>query len=99
MKNSEPERHAHGPADASCREVFERLSEYLDGELTPADCAHIDGHIRDCPPCVAFLASLRSCIRASHDVLAEQAASRPLPEDVREKLKAAWQAALQRRGE
>ena len=98
MKNSEPERHAHGPADATCVEVFERLSEYLDGELTPADCAHIEEHIRDCPPCVAFLESLRSCISASHSLLAEQAASRPLPADVREKLAAAWQAALQRRG-
>jgi anti-sigma factor RsiW len=79
-------------------EVFERLSEYLDGELTPADCAHIEEHIRDCPPCVAFLESLRSCIRASHSLLAEHPASRPLPEDVCEKLKAAWQAALQRLG-
>jgi len=97
MKNSESERHPHGPADASCVEVFERLSEYLDGELTPADCAHIEEHIRDCPPCVAFLESLRSCIRASHSLLAEPAASRPLPADVREKLEAAWQAALRRR--
>ena len=98
MKNSEPVRPAHDPADASCVEVFEHLSEYLDGELTPADCAHIEEHIRDCPPCVAFLESLRSCIRASHSLLAEQAASRPLPADVWEKLEAAWQAALQRRG-
>jgi anti-sigma factor RsiW len=98
MKNSEPERHAHGPADATCVEVFERLSEYLDGELTPADCAHIEEHIRDCPPCVAFLESLRSCISVSHSLLAEQPASRPLPKQVRQKLKDAWQAALQRRG-
>ena len=98
MKNSESERQRHGPADASCVEVFERLSEYLDGELTPADCAHIEEHIRDCPPCVAFLESLRSCIRASHGLLAEQPASGPLPEGVREKLEAAWQAALRRRG-
>ena len=98
MKNSEPVRPAHDPADASCVEVFEHLSEYLDGELTPADCAHIEEHIRDCPPCVAFLESLRSCIRASHSLLAEQPASQPLPDAVREKLEAAWQAALQRRG-
>lgn len=98
MNNSEPERHMHGPADASCREVFERLSEYLDGELTPADCAHIEEHIRDCAPCVAFLDSLKGCIRASHGLRAEQETSQPLPADVREKLRAAWQAAVQRRG-
>jgi predicted anti-sigma-YlaC factor YlaD len=98
MKNSEPQRPAHGPADAACREVFERLSEFLDGELTPADCAHIEEHIRDCAPCVAFLDSLKSCIRAAHGLGAGQTASRPLPADVQEKLRAAWQAALQRRG-
>jgi len=94
----EPELHRHGPADPACLEVFERLSEYLDQELTPADCAHIEEHIRDCPPCVAFLESLKACVRASHDFLQEQPPPRPLPEDVREKLAAAWQAALLRRG-
>ncbi len=98
MRDSEPERHRHGPTEASCREVFERLSEYLDGELTPADCAHIEEHIRGCEPCVAFLESLKSCIRASHGLSAGQAASRPLPPDVQVKLRAAWQAAVQRRG-
>ena len=93
----EPESHRHGPADPACREVFEHLSEFLDQELPPADCAHIEEHIRDCPPCIEFLESLKTCVRASHELLKEDAPPRPLPEDVREKLVAAWQAALRRR--
>lgn len=98
MKEEEMNPHRHGSADPACLEVFERLSEYLDHELTPADCAHIEEHIHDCPPCIAFLESLKSCVKASHDLLQRQPAPTPLPEDVREKLAAAWQAALQRRG-
>ena len=98
MKSPASEGRRHSPADPSCLEVFERLSEYLDHELTPADCAHIEEHIRDCPPCVAFLESLKGCIEASHHLMAEEPAARPLPADVRARLEAAWQAALRRRG-
>jgi anti-sigma factor RsiW len=42
--------------------MLERLSEYLDGELDPASCAEIEGHLHDCEPCVAFLRSLRATV-------------------------------------
>ena len=95
-----PVKHEHGPADPlppeACLEIFERLSEYLDGELSPQDCAHIQEHIRDCEPCVAFVESLKTSIRASRE-LRSQETVRELPESTREKLKAAWRAALERR--
>lgn len=93
-------KHQHGPAGShppeECLEVFEKLSEYLDGELSPADCAEIQEHIRDCQPCVAFVESLKTSISASNQLRPCEPAHE-LPEAVREKLKAAWQAALQRR--
>jgi len=95
-----PVKHEHGPADPlppeACLEIFERLSEYLDGELSPQDCAHIQEHIRDCEPCIAFVESLKTSIRASRK-LRSQETVRELPESTREKLKAAWRAALERR--
>jgi anti-sigma factor RsiW len=93
-------KHEHDPAaplpPEACLEVFERLSEYLDGELSPADCAQIEEHIQDCEPCVAFLESLKTSIRAVREFHPHEPV-RELPAEVREKLQAAWKAALQRR--
>lgn len=86
----------HSPADPACIEVFEKLSEYLDGELSPQECAEIQEHIQDCEPCVAFVESLKTSIRASRDLRPQQPAQ-ALPEATKDKLKAAWKAALLRR--
>ena len=45
-----------------CQELFSRLSEYLDGELDAGICSEIDSHLGDCPPCVAFMESLRRTV-------------------------------------
>jgi anti-sigma factor RsiW len=89
-------KHEHSSADPACLEVFEKLSEFLDGELSTQDCAEIQEHIRDCAPCVAFVKSLKTSIQASHELRPHEPVQE-LPEAVRERLKAAWQAALQRR--
>ena len=69
--------HEHG--SASCREMLERLSEYLDGELGEPGCAEIEGHLHDCEPCVRFLQSLRATV--AHVGSLKRAA---LPEEVRQ---------------
>lgn len=46
----------------NCREMFERLSEYIDGELDPKLCDCFDGHLQDCEPCQAFIATLRKTV-------------------------------------
>ncbi len=66
---------------SGCKELFARLSEYLDGELDPEFCSRLEGHIEDCPPCVAFLESLRRTVEAARDLPA-----RELPEDLKKKL-------------
>lgn len=45
-----------------CREVFGNLSEYLDGELPPADCERMRNHMDACPACVAFIEDLKRAI-------------------------------------
>src|SRR5262245_6369060 len=38
---------------------IDRLSEYLDGELKPADRERLEGHLTSCATCTAALADLR----------------------------------------
>jgi anti-sigma factor RsiW len=73
----------HGAAE-SCMEIFARLSEYLDDELDDGPCARIEGHLGDCPPCQAFLESLRRTVG-----WVEAQDRPPLPEEVRRRLREA----------
>lgn len=38
--------------ETDCREVLDRVYEYLDGEMTPDDCAQIRQHLQECGPCL-----------------------------------------------
>lgn len=70
----------HGSGE-SCREMFARLSEYIDGELPDDLCARIERHMGDCTPCERFLESLRRTVR-----LVESDPAETLPDDVRREL-------------
>jgi len=51
--------HAHeGTGQATCREMAEWVSEYVDGELAASLREAIDRHCGDCPPCEAFVRTL-----------------------------------------
>jgi len=43
----------------TCRELFERLSEYVDGELSQEICEEIRKHLDGCDPCVNFAKTLK----------------------------------------
>ncbi len=64
-----------------CRELFARLSEFLDGELTAELCRELQQHLEGCAPCEAFAHTLRQTVE-----LCRQLPSRPLPEDVKREL-------------
>ena len=49
--------------EKDCQAIFAMLSEYLDGQLPPATCEELERHIRDCPPCVEFLDSLKKSVK------------------------------------
>lgn len=89
-------KHEHSGKDPACLEIFARLSEYLDGELPPEDCAGIEAHIADCPPCVEFLKDLRRSVEASHGFRVPAAPS-PVDSELRNRLSKAWKEALARR--
>jgi anti-sigma factor RsiW len=76
-------RHVHGGPE--CVALFARLSEYLDGELDPAACTGIEGHMADCERCREFLESLRRAVAhvASMD-------SPELPENLKNEILSAY---------
>jgi anti-sigma factor RsiW len=73
----------------TCRQLFERLSEFLDGELSEDACQRVRAHLGECAPCRTFFRTLEQTVR-----LCEQLPSAPLPDDVRrdlqERLRAEW---------
>jgi RNA polymerase sigma-70 factor, ECF subfamily len=83
--------------DPECQDIFARLSEYLDGELSPEEAAHFEAHIAACPPCVEFVESLKKSIDAAHH-FHSPCAPEHVPAEVAERLKKAWAASLARRG-
>jgi anti-sigma factor RsiW len=78
---------------SECKEIFARLSEYLDQELPDDVCHEIDSHIAGCPPCVEFVESLRKSIDLCHKARSMDTPG-PLPEDARARLLEAYQKAL-----
>jgi anti-sigma factor (TIGR02949 family) len=76
MGGNEPEG-----AMPECREMFERLSDYLDGDLPLDVCERYARHIEGCSPCVRFVESLRRAVR-----LVERSPELKLPEDLRDEI-------------
>jgi len=77
--------HSHGPGSIACREIFERLSEYLDAELPPDLCERIELHMAGCAPCEEFLESLRRTVRLVAEVDAPT-----MPAELHEAVKQAY---------
>jgi anti-sigma factor RsiW len=61
----------------TCRELFERLSEYVDGELSQEICQEIQRHMEGCDPCVAFAKTLKKTAD-----LCRRLPSQPIPPEV-----------------
>ena len=40
------------PHETDCREVLDRVYEYLDGEMTNHDLVKIKQHLEECGPCL-----------------------------------------------
>jgi RNA polymerase sigma-70 factor (ECF subfamily) len=77
-------------ADPHCKQIFAMLSEYLDGELPPKNCRELARHLKGCPPCIAYLESLKTTVEACRKYRAPRA---PAPS---EQVKAALLAAVRK---
>ncbi len=57
--------HTHD--GSNCRELLERLSLYIDGELDARQRRAIVAHLRRCPCCEEFAESLRRTVQLCHE--------------------------------
>lgn len=55
-------QQAHRHSKAGCLKILQRLSAYLDDELTTDVCKEVRAHMGACPKCEVFLDSLRQTI-------------------------------------
>jgi len=60
VKRNTPAGHRH--SKAGCVKILQRLSAYLDDELTTEVCKEVRAHVGACPKCELFLDSLRQTI-------------------------------------
>jgi len=73
-----------------CQQISARLSEYLDGELPAKNCRQLERHLKDCPPCIAYLESLKTTVEACRRYKVGRIPTPP------KEVKAALRAAAQR---
>lgn len=67
----------------NCKEVVDLLSDYLANELPEEDVAGIRAHLRGCANCTSFLDSLKTTVRLTHHVNADE-----VPPEVVDRLQA-----------
>lgn len=93
MKENETSRSAHNHGmSMTCRELFERLSEYVDGELSQEICEEVRRHMEGCEPCVAFAKTLKKTAE-----LCRRLPSQPIPLEVAAGLRAVLAGHLSKR--
>jgi anti-sigma factor RsiW len=77
----------------TCRELVERLSDYIDGVLPPALVAEVEGHVATCHGCHVVLDTTQCTI-----LLARAARTTALGADRKRVLLAKLEAACKARG-
>jgi anti-sigma factor RsiW len=67
----------------TCRELAELLIDFVSGELPPEHRAHIERHLKGCPPCVAYVETYQITIQ-----LTRRLPCAPLPPELEKRLRA-----------
>jgi len=70
----------------NCRELVEKLIEFLDGELTAQEMQSIREHLGECQPCVSYVRTYELTIQ-----ITRRLPPTPPPEKLLERLRAAVQ--------
>jgi anti-sigma factor RsiW len=66
----------------TCHTFIDFLLEYLNGELPPEEQAEFEGHLAECPWCVAYLQNYRETIRLGRQAFADEPVPADCPEDL-----------------
>ena len=73
--------HQHGPGEPTCRQVFELLSDFVDGELSTAARESLARHLGACPPCEEFLKTFQTARSLCRESLLEK-----MPAELKDRL-------------
>jgi len=74
------DKHDH----SHCIKMFEKLSEYIDGELDQATCEELERHAENCIPCKICLMTLKRTVKLCKGIESEE----PVPETLSDRMKA-----------
>lgn len=66
-----------------CKEILEKLGEFIDGDLDPQLCRELEKHMEDCHPCLIFVNTLKQTL-----TLYKYASGEPMPKEVHLRLHA-----------
>ncbi len=66
-----------------CKEIFEKLGDYIERDLDDHLCDEIEDHIKDCEPCIAFINTLKKTVEIFQRSVPEED---EIPEPVSENL-------------
>ena len=72
-----------------CKAYFEKISEYLDGELDGTLCEKIETHLIECPECQDCFDSLKKTIGLCKKVPRDE-----IPRDVQKRIREALKSLL-----
>ena len=64
-----------------CLEMFEKLSEYIDGELDHGTCEDIERHAKNCVACFSCMETLKKTV-----ALCKSVKEQPVPQEFSKKL-------------
>jgi anti-sigma factor RsiW len=76
---------AGAPAELSCQELVELVTEYLEAKLPVAERTRFETHLVWCPPCRTYLAQMRETMR-----VAGRLSEAAVPDDAKRELLAAF---------
>jgi anti-sigma factor (TIGR02949 family) len=67
---------------SNCQEILGQLNDYLDGELNPNLCAHLEMHLETCTDCQVVFNTLKKTI----ELCQKNGQETTLPPDARQRL-------------
>ena len=74
--------HQHGPGEPTCRQVFDLLSDFVDGELSPQERQALQHHLECCPPCEEFMKTFQTARTLCRESLVEK-----MPGELKDRLR------------
>lgn len=82
----------------TCRELTDFLGDYVDGTLGLDERALFDGHVAECPDCLAYLRTYAETLRLAKDAHADDPVLDVVPERLVQAILSARRHGRPRRG-